>query len=295
VHALLERRSMSAENAARSCADHLATGTERWRLVLHAAPREMRPDLVALLAWMQLARAAGFGAGGAAERRARIADLRALVDEVFADRARGALGLALAACVPRRQLSALAFQSTLLAMEEAASLSSWETRAELATLAGRIAHPLGRSLLRVYGAENERHQVLADLLATFLQLLDWLVHARAHLERGRLFVPMEDVRRTGADLSALVSGRADPSLRRLATEEIAWQRSFLARGWALGPSLGARNGRLLVFVLRWHAATLAALETRADDVLARPPPAGWIRFAACAWASLLSTGAPRLE
>ena len=69
----------------------------------------------------------------------------------------------------------------------------------------------------------------------------------------------------------------------------------LARlGAVQNPVLPIYRHRELAFVLRWHAATLSALEARRFDALKGPPPAGWLRLIACGSASLVTPDAPRL-
>jgi hypothetical protein len=89
------------------------------------------------------------------------------------------------------------------------------------------------------------------------------------------------------ELEQLRAERSDESLRALVALEIDWARGQLARGWPLCAELGRWRGRQLAFVLRWHAASLSGLEARRLEVMADPPPAGWLRLSACLAAGLL--------
>ena len=72
-------------------------------------------------------------------------------------------------------------------------------------------------------------------------------------------------------------------------------RSLLEKGWPLCSELGPWRGRQLAFLLRWHAASLTALEARHYDALSGPPPAGLLRIVACGAVSLATPSAPRFS
>ncbi|NOT28865.1 MAG: squalene/phytoene synthase family protein, partial [Planctomycetes bacterium] len=131
-------------------------------------------------------------------------------------------------------------------------------------------------------------------LASALQLTAWLADLGGELERGRLRIPVDELTRSGVALDALRGGGEPAALARAVAAHVAWTRSLYSKGWELCRALGPWRGRELAFVLRWHAATLSAIEHAHFDALRGPPPSGWLRLMACATASLASSAAPRL-
>ncbi|MEW6073448.1 MAG: squalene/phytoene synthase family protein [Planctomycetota bacterium] len=292
MHALFGRAPGSRAEAVEACRRYLAAGRPWWRVVHPFLPLEVRDEVVALAAWHAVTREllAAPRAPAAAERAH--GECRAALDGIAAGRPAGALAAALAPVLARHRIDEELLRGRLAALERDAHVHVYGTRDEIFALARRIAHPEGRLYLRVAGVTGERRVVLADALCTGLQLTAWIANLRPLLDRGHLYLPMEELARHGVGLARLRDGRMDDAARRLVAAAIGEARAHLAKGWPLCAELGPRRGRLLAFVLRWHAAALSAIEARGGDALAGPPPAGWLRLAACGTASLAGRGAP---
>lgn len=115
----------------------------------------------------------------------------------------------------------------------------YEHFSELVVYCRRVAGSIGRLCLAIFGAdERERALSLSDDLGVALQLTNILRDVREDLERGRVYLPAEDLRRFGcADLDA-----ADP---RLLAELVRFQadraREWFERGLALLTLLDRRS------------------------------------------------------
>lgn len=293
MHELLLPQSLSRLEALEQCRRYLATRIRRFRLARLFLPREVRDDFIALLAWQSLgqelaARTDGF------ERRRSLDELASELDAALDERALSPVGLALSFTIRRHELPEELLRRPLLEWKRDESLVTFATREALLAHARALAVPEGRLLLRLSGSQSPRNEALADALAIALQLTSWLADFAGELERGRLRIPIEDLTRGGLELGAVLAGRERTALARTLAEQVGWTRSFYAKGWELCRELGAWRGRELAFVLRWHAATLSALEHARFEALRGPPPSGWLRLFACACASLASRAAPRL-
>jgi phytoene/squalene synthetase len=293
VHELLLPQSLSRAEAVVLCRRYLATRIRRFRLAHAFLPREERDDLVALLAWQRLGREIARQAEGF-ERRRGLDELANELEAALDERARTPVGLALSFTIRRHDLPEELLRRPLLEWKRDETLATFATREALLAHARALAVPEGRLLLRVSGEQSPRNEALADSLAIALQLTAWLADLAGELECGRLRIPVEDLTRGGLELGSVLAGRERPALARTVASHVHWTRTFYARGWELCSELGAWRGRELAFVLRWHAATLSALEQARFDALRGPPPSGWLRLLACAFASLSSPAAPRL-
>ncbi len=297
MHELLLPASIPRARALERCDRYLAGRWKRWRLARAAlaidGPRDVRDEVVALLAWHALVREIADSERGFERRRG----LEELADTHRAARS-GApgnpIGLALSVPVRRHELAPELFEGPLDELRRDEHLSTFETREALHAHARAIAAPEGKLLLRTLGRATPRNEALADSLAVGLALARWTTRLSADLARGRLFVAVEDLARHGVEIGALLERRAGAGLAALVAEQIAWARGFLAKGWPLCRELGAWRGRQLAFVLRWHAASLSALEAAQYVAPRGAPPAGWLRLVACASASLAGAGPPRL-
>jgi phytoene/squalene synthetase len=300
VHELLLPQSLARAEALERCRRYLSTRYRGFRLAQLGLPRGEREDWIALLAWHGLAREIATAAGGF-ERRRGLDELGSEIEAALSERARSPVGVALSFAIRRHELPEELLRRPLLEWKRDESLATFETREALLAHARALAVPEGRLLLRLAGVASARNDVLIDALATALQLTAWLADFAGELARGRLRIAVDELAREGVAFATLLSvgsPRADPDRLRLArvvAGQVEWARSFYAKGWELCGALDPWRGRKLALVLRWHAATLSALEHRGFDALRGRPPSGWLRLLACGTASLATRSAPRLR
>ena len=296
VHALLAPADLSRAEALERCEAYLGTRIRRWKLARLCLPRASRDGLVALLAWHALAREltdlpSGF------ERRRGLDELGHELDLALRENPESAIGRALSYAARRHELAEELLRRPLLERGRDEHLATFETREALLGHARALAVPEGRLYLTVLGHASARNEALSDACALALQRTHWLAHLGLNLARGRVHLPMDELLRARVELGELTGGSAElsPALAGVLASELAEVRELYARGWELCRTLGPLRGRLFAFVLRWHAATLSALEARALDARRGPPPAGWLRLLACASASLVSSAPPRFR
>jgi len=262
------------------------------RLALAALPRESRDGWLALLAWHALGRELAALPDGF-ERRRGLEALASELDAALEERPTSPLGTALSFALRRHALPEELLRRPLHERRRD-DLGAFETREALLAHARALAVPEGRLYLRLAGAESPRNEALADALALALQLTAWLAELGPAFAHGRLRLPAEELARGRVALAELTGERASPQLVQVVARQIEWARGFYAKGWELCGALGPLRGRQLAFVLRWHAAELAALESAGTRLLRGPARAGWVRALACTSASLVTRAAPRL-
>lgn len=291
MHALLLPQQLSRAEALLGCRRYLATHIRRFSLAEACLPRETRDGWIALLAWQRLSREIAARADGF-ERRRGLEELSSELEAALGERPRSPVGIALSFAIRRHDFPEEWLRRPLLEWRRDESLATFETREALLAHARAVAVPEGRLFLRLTGAETPRNVALADALALALQLTAWLSDLAGELERGRLRLPFGELTRSGVELARLAQGAGHPELARVVAAQVTWTRSFYAKGWELCLALGPWGGRRLAFVLRWHAASLSALEQAGFDALRGPPPAGWLRLLACGAASLATRSLP---
>ena len=296
MHTLLVPERLDPEAAQARCDRYLASRWKLWRTARLLLPRERLADLVALAAWHELVREL-MTSDDRDLRQRDLDELVKILERVFSGEpqveVRTAVGTALARTILLHQLPALLFRGPLEEYRRCEQVAAFETREVLLDHARRLAQPEGRLFLTVGDLVTERNEVLADALSLGIQLARWLTRLAADLARGSVHLAVEDIVRHRVDIRDLQAGRIDGEIRELVADQIAWARSLLAKGWPLCSELGAWRGRQLAFLLRWHAASLTALEARHYDALSGPPPAGLLRVVACGSVSLTTPRAPR--
>ena len=285
VQELLLSGECSRKEAFLRCARFLRRESRAWRLLRLGIPADTRGEAEVLLAWHFLLHSAA---------QARREELARELERVLNGRPETPLGIGLAAAVGRFSLPPNLLRGPFLALESDERVHTFTTRTEMLAHLQRLTVPWGRLMLRVLGQNGEKQEVLADALSAGLQLTLWTTRVREELEHGRLRVCGEDLHRFDVLPDAIEEIPTGRPLRNALAAQTAWTREHLSKGWPLCEELGHRTGRALAFVLRWHAASLSALEARDFALRKKPPKAGWLRAAACL-AATVTRLPPRFE
>ena len=134
------------------------------------------------------------------------------------------------------------------------------------------ANPVGHLYLYLYGYSDSERQRLADNTCTALQLTNfWQDVSRDYHERGRIYLPQQDMERFGATESDISSGRASNEFKALLAYECDYALQLFRDGAPLIDSV-ERAARLpIALFTRGGVAVLDAIRKRNHDVLSERP------------------------
>jgi phytoene synthase len=125
-----------------------------------------------------------------------------------------ALGHTLQSCA----LPVRLFDDLLSAFAQDVTTTRYATWDDLLDYCRRSANPVGRLVLRIAGYDDEGLAVQSDAVCTALQLTNFWQDFAIDWRRGRLYLPLEETERCGADVEHL-----DP-----AHLSIEWRRALEA-------------------------------------------------------------------
>jgi hydroxysqualene synthase len=140
-------------------------------------------------------------------------------------------------------------ESLLDAFEQDVRNPVYESRVQLLEYCRRSANPVGRLLLHLYGIDDAESHRQSDAICTALQLINFWQDLRVDLARGRIYVPLADVRRHGVELTGSTPTSDDPRMRALLRELVHWAASILSQGAELPRRIPGRAGWELRLVL----------------------------------------------
>jgi phytoene synthase len=142
----------------------------------------------------------------------------------------------------------------------------YQTWDELYTYCYRVASAVGLMCVRIFGCASESSRQYAVDLGVALQLTNILRDVAEDAQRGRVYLPAEDLRAFAVDEAALVDGPRSPELVQLMRFQAARARTHYQRARAhLGPS---ERRQLVVAEIMGdiYHALLEELERRDFDV-----------------------------
>ncbi|MEV8115041.1 squalene synthase HpnC [Streptomyces xiamenensis] len=254
-------------------------------------PRAWREDLMAVYGYARLvddigdrdlapggadARALGVDPGQADEPLPMLDALEADLHRVFATAHGGPpprhpLLRTLIPTVRRTGLTERPFLDLIEANRIDQRVSRYADHAQLLDYCTYSANPVGRLVLGITGTATPERIRRSDAICTALQLIEHLQDVAEDLDRDRIYLPQEDMRRfhvTEADLAAPTAGA---SVRTLVACETERARRLLDEG---APLVGSVHGRLRLLLAGFVGGGRAAAQAIADagyDVLASAP------------------------
>ncbi|MCA8933313.1 MAG: presqualene diphosphate synthase HpnD [Rhodospirillaceae bacterium] len=182
-------------------------------LGMRALPADRRQAMHAIYAFCREVDDIADGTADPAAKLAALDEWRGEIDRVFAGRPTGPLGPALADTVARfaPPRDAVVAMIDGMAMDAEADIVApdWPV---LELYCARVAGAVGRLSIPVFGAAGPRAEAFADTLGQALQLTNILRDLTEDAQRGRLYLPREDLEAVGVPTSSAVSALAHPAL-----------------------------------------------------------------------------------
>ena len=263
-------------------------------------PRRMRPHVAALYAFARTA-------DDIADEGKRPADER--------ERLLGAIGLALDLphLSPGGELAALApilsatrhtivacrlpvrlFHDLLSAFEQDVRTTRYETWPDVLDYCARSANPVGRLVLRIAGYEAPALDRESDAVCTALQLTNFWQDLERDWNKGRLYVPGEDLAAAGAREEDLAARRLTPEWRAVLARVAGRTRALFEQGRGVADRVSGRLRWELRLTWLGGVRILDELERSGFDVFRRRPALSFADAPRLAWRAVTwRTRAPR--
>jgi squalene synthase HpnC len=151
----------------------------------------------------------------------------------FEGRPRHSVFVALADTVREFDLPIEPFEDLISAFVQDQTAPRYATYDQLLDYCSRSANPVGRLFLCLLGYTDETRRALADCTCTALQLANFWQDIGADYERGRIYIPLEDMDRLGYSEAELRNHVVNAGFAALMRFEVARTRELFERGAAL--------------------------------------------------------------
>ena len=203
-------------------------------------------------------------------------------------------GQALAPLVKRFNLPRPAFDALIEGVEMDLGSRRYETFADLYQYCIRVASAVGLMCVEIFGYRDPRAREYATQLGVALQLTNILRDVPGDLAQGRLYLPLEDLRRHGVteadlqrEIAAAGHGVQSPAVKALLASNARRAREYYARADAALPRADRRRLVAAEIMGAIYRALLDRIEERDYDVfttLVRIPRPRRALIAAATWA-----------
>lgn len=240
---------------------------------------EKRRAMEALYAFMRLSDDLGDSDRPLADRRAALEQWRAQLTTSLAGQSEPqdtpSVLPALADTVARFQIPAEHLVAVLDGVAMDLDGCCYETFDELAAYCRRVASAVGRACLPVWGIRGDGALGPADQCGLAFQLTNILRDLKEDAQRGRVYLPREELRRYGYSPEDLAAGVADERFLRLIEFQLERTEQLYREGTALYDWLYPDGQRIFGMMLSVYHGLLRQIGRQPQVVLVRRVSLGW--------------------
>ncbi len=144
----------------------------------------------------------------------------------------------------------------------------YETWNDLSRYCYHVASVVGFVCIYVWGFDQSDENVLryAESCGLALQLTNILRDVREDIERDRVYLPQEDLRKFGVTEAMLLEGRSNSSFVSLMEFEVERAEALYREAWKLVPLIQPSGRPTLRIMIRIYYGILAAIKRNRYDV-----------------------------
>jgi squalene synthase HpnC len=248
--------------------EHRAGG-ENFPVASLLLPSGTRPHVLAIYGFARLVDQLGDDAPG--DRLALLSWLEQELGRAYQGRATYPLLRRLSTTIAAYQLPADPFLALIEANRLDQTQHHYQTNEDLLSYCELSANPVGRLVLRLFGAATQERERWSDAVCTGLQLVEHAQDVKEDALRGRVYLPQDDLRALGCDETDLTAPTTSPALAAVIARILSRAGVLLEEGYPLVRSLRGRARLAVAGFVGGGRAAASAIEANAYEVLAASP------------------------
>ena len=179
--------------------------------------------------------------------------------------------VALAETVRKFEIPKSEFLDLLTAFRQDQAVTRYATFDALLGYCRYSANPVGHLVLYLCGYRDAERRQLSDYTCTALQLANFWQDVSVDYAKGRIYVPLEDLRRFGVSEGEIQNGRNTPPFCAMMRFEVERAREWFAQGLPLAKKVNRELAIDIELFSRGGLEILNAIESQDYAVLGRRP------------------------
>jgi len=214
------------ERLARSHYENFSVAT--WFL-----PKRLRQHFFNVYAYCRISDDLGDETGNPAASLRLLDEWESELNACYEGSPRHPVFVALAGTVREFDIPKQTFADLLTAFRQDQTITRFHTFEDLLGYCHYSANPVGHLVLYLCGYRDPERQQLSDFTCTALQLANFWQDVSADYEKGRIYLPVEDIRRHGVSEDDIAQKRNTQQFRELMRFEVQRAREWFDRGLPL--------------------------------------------------------------
>jgi len=261
----------SLEEARAYCERLAKSHYENFSVATWFLPRRLRQHFYNVYAYCRISDDLGDEVGDPQQSLELLDQWEAELDACYAGAPRHPVFVALAETVKTCGIPKHEFSDLLIAFRQDQTVTRFETFDDILAYCHYSANPVGHLVLYLCGYSDVERQQLSDCTCTALQLANFWQDVFVDYGKGRIYLPLEDLRRFGVTGEDIAQRRATPQFLAMMKFEVERARDWFARGLPLVKMVNRELAIDLELFSRGGQEILDAIEHQGFDVLkARP-------------------------
>jgi squalene synthase HpnC len=272
---------------------HLArTHYENFSVASWFLPARLRQDFFNVYAYCRISDDLGDEVGDPAASLHLLDQWENELDACYDGSPRHPVFVALAETVRKHEIPKQTFVDLLTAFRQDQRVTRYSSFEDLIGYCRFSANPVGHLVLYLCGYSDTERQALSDFTCSALQLANFWQDVSVDYAKGRIYLPLEDLRRFGVREEDIAQQRNTSAFCDMMRFEVNRAREWFARGLPLVQKVDRELAIDLDLFSRGGLEILNAIEAQGFNVLGQRPaiskPRKLALVARAAWGKLAS-------
>lgn len=234
-------------------------------------PQRLRQHFFNIYAYCRISDDLGDEVGDPSASLALLDEWEAELDACYNGNPRHPVFIALRETVRKFDIPRHEFSDLLRAFRQDQSVTRFETFTDVLNYCRYSANPVGHLVLYLCGYRDPERQHLSDFTCTALQLANFWQDVSVDYAKGRIYIPLEDLRRFGVSEEDIAGQRNTPAFCSMMRFEVERARDWFKQGLPLVGKVDRELAIDLELFSRGGEEILNAIERQGFAVLGRRP------------------------
>jgi squalene synthase HpnC len=223
----------SLEEARAYCERLAKSHYENFSVATWFLPRRLRQHFYNVYAYCRISDDLGDEVGDPQQSLELLDQWEAELKACYAGSPKHPVFVALAETIKQFGIPQHEFSDLLIAFRQDQTITRFEAFDDLLAYCRYSANPVGHLVLYLCGYSDAERQQLSDYTCTALQLANFWQDVFVDYGKGRIYLPLEDLRRFGVTGEDIAQRRATPQFVAMMKFEVERARDWFARGLPL--------------------------------------------------------------
>jgi squalene synthase HpnC len=261
----------SLEEARAYCERLAKSHYENFSVATWFLPRRLRQHFYNVYAYCRISDDLGDEVGNPQQSLELLDQWEGQLNSCYAGSPRHPVFVALKETVEQCGIPKYEFSDLLIAFRQDQTVSRFETFDDVLGYCRYSANPVGHLVLYLCGYDDPGCRHFSDYTCTALQLANFWQDVFVDYGKGRIYLPLEDLRRFGVTGDDIAQRRATPQFVAMMKFEVERAREWFERGLPLVKMVNRELAVDLELFSRGGQEILNAIERQGFDVLRSRP------------------------